>query len=607
MVRRLFFFGIPLYLVIIGVIVYVSMLNQEAEKVALQGPGKLGVVIRPEIPNVQFKDVTESAGIRFQHHSGAYGGHNLPEVMGPGVAFLDYDNDGDQDLLIVNSCNWPFHESSSGPGQPTHAFYENDGRGGYRDVTEKVGLNFSSYGMGACCGDIDNDGFIDLYITGYEGNFLLRNIEGQRFEDVTQQAGVRAFGLCTSTSFVDYDRDGRLDLFVCSYVLWSPKVESELDEFFKVTKRDFYRGPDNFMGQFCFLFRNCGGLKFEDVSDPAGIRLFDTFGRPRAKALGVAVCDYNNDGWPDIAVANDRVANFLFQNRKNGTFQDIAIDAGTSHDTVGRVRAGMGIAWADYRNNGSIGLLISNFTNEMCGLYLANRELPDRFVDVAMLDGIGADTRVPVSWGLFFFDYDLNGWLDIYITNGHLSLDYQEYHNIPYAQRPLLFWNSGPTGRGFFWNVSAEQAGLEIFRPIVGRGAAYADIDGDGDLDLMAVTNLGRAYLYRNEGSPGNHFLRLNLEGRESNRSAIGSMVRVRAGNMWQRREVTSGSSYLSQNELALTFGLGQAAQADQIEVTWPAGKKEVFNNVRADRTLHLVEGQGLTEDFAFSRPGSSH
>lgn len=608
MTKRLILFGAPFYAGLLALIIHISSVNRDAREVTqrLQMPDpKMRSTRRPVPPRVLFSEVAEASGIVFQHHNGAHGGFYLPEVMAPGAAFLDYDNDGDQDAVIVNSCNWAFHESSRGPGQPTHRVYENDGQGRFHDATADLGLAFSSYGMGVCCGDIDNDGFTDLFLAGIDGNFLLRNRDGKRFEDITDSAGVRGAGLCTSAAFLDYDRDGKLDLFVCRYVDWSPEIESQLDVFFKVAKRNFYRGPDNFSGRFCFLYHNRDGLHFEDVSGPAGIQVKDTFGRPRAKALGVAACDYNEDGWPDIAVANDRVANFLFRNLGDGRFRDVAIEAGTSHDIVGRVRAGMGIAWADYRNNGSLGLLITNFTNEACGLYLADRGMPEHFVDVAALDGIAADTRIPVSWGVCFFDYDLDGWQDLYITNGHLSLDYQEYHNIPYAQRALLFWNSGPTGRGYFWNVTSEESGPDLFLPLVGRGSAVADIDGDGDLDLLVTANIGKAKLYRNEVGREHHFFRLQLEGVESNRSAIGARVRARTGKFWQRREVTSGSSYLSQNELVLTLGLGRAAQVDELEIVWPLGRKERFLNVPGGRTWRLREGKGFDGDGPAAVPSA--
>ena len=542
---------------------------------------------------VAFVEVAKSSGLDFTHTNGAFGKHYLPETNGSGAAFLDYDNDGDQDVVLVNTGNWPFHESAKTPDQPTHAFFQNDGIGNFTDVTREVGLDFSSFGMGVCAGDIDNDGFIDIYIAGYNGNRLLRNDAGKRFVDVTEEAGVEAGGMCNGAAFLDYDRDGRLDLFVGQYFEWSLELEARLEAADKGRPRLLYRSPNQYDGGTCFLFHNRDGLHFEDVSAASGVQVKDARGEPTAKALGIATQDFNDDGWPDIAVANDQAPDFLFRNRGDGTFINIAGEAGTAADASGFSRSGMGVAWADYRNDGSIALVITNFSTQMAGLYLSPGENRKYFFDVATMAGIGSVTRPPVGWGVCFFDYDLDGWLDLYMVSGHLGPDYERLRGEPYAQAAQLFWNRGNSVPDrLYVELTAEHVGEDLFKPIVGRGAIHADIDGDGDLDLLATTNDHEPCLYRNEGGTGNHFLRVKLEGRESNRSAVGAKLRLRTGDLWQRREVATSSSYLSQNEMVQTFGLGKRTIADELVVAWPSGKKETFTAVKADQTLHLIEGR---------------
>jgi hypothetical protein len=564
-------------------------------------------------PIVRFTDITAAAGIGFRHTNGAFGQRLLPETLGSGVAFLDFDNDGRQDILLVNSCAWPGWEKRDRPA-PTLALYRNNGDGTFDDVTQQVGLDITMYGMGITVGDYDNDGWPDLFITGVGGNRLFHNVSGgtagRRFVDVTREAGVGGpagwpapptadflqhaapLNFSTSAAFLDYDGDGWLDLFVCNYVTWSPGQDLR-QPFQLLGLGRAYGPPAHFEGAHCFLYRNLGNGRFEDVSAKAGIQVTGRQGRPIGKALGVIVCDVDADGWPDIIVANDTVRNFFFHNKGDGTFEEIGRQTGIAY-ADSDARGAMGIDWGEFRA-GQFGLVIGNFANEPNTLLRLDNPRRLWFSDVALVEGIAGPSRSLLKFGAFFFDYDLDGRLDLLTCNGHLEPDIATVQSGQSYRQPMqLFWNTG--GRPCFEPVTAAEAGTDAFRPLVGRGCAFADINGDGLLDVVLTENGGPARLLRNEGGSGNHWLRLVLEGdgRHSNRSAIGARVTLAANGLVQHREVVSGRGYLSQSELPLTFGLGKAAGVDQVIIHWPGrnGGKTVLKDLAMDRVHHVRQAE---------------
>ena len=536
---------------------------------------------QPQLP-FRLTDVTASAGLRFRHYSGAFGGKFLPEALGSGCAFLDYDADGWQDILLVNGTDWPGHDS----GRPTLQLYRNNRNGTFSDVTHAAGLDAPGiYGMGVAVGDYNNDGFPDILITCVGQNRLFRNTGKGTFVDATKSSGLanrQAFS--TSALWFDYDRDGRLDLFVCNYVKWSPEhdVFCSLDG-----KHKSYCTPEAYRGQTCWLFHNRGDGTFEDVTATSGI--FDS----SSKSLGVALLDYDQDGWPDLIVANDTQPNKLYRNNRNGTFKEVAVDAGVAFSTDGKARAGMGVDTADFTNSGAQGIAITNFDNEMLGLYRPSGK--GAYDDVAIAAGVGAPTKSMLGFGCVFADFDLDGSLDLAIANGHIDDTVRNIRgNVGYAQPPQLFLNQG---KGMFRDATSE-AGPDFSQPKVGRGLAYADFDRDGDVDLLLTTNNGPAYLFRNDqrsnGQGANQSIRLRLVGTQSNRDAIGAVVRLESGGITQSRLVKSGCSYLSQSELPLTFGMGKKDQADRIVVQWPNGRTEEFRNVKAGKSYECTEGKGI-------------
>ena len=532
----------------------------------------------PGLPELSFRftDVTQAAGITAIHNNGAFGQKFLPETLGPGCAFLDYDRDGWQDILIVNGMDWPGHHRQ----RSTLALYRNNRNGTFTDVTRAAGLDFEFYGLGVAVGDYDNDGFPDIYLTGFGQNRLLSNTGRGTFVDATRKSGLgdRA-ALSTSALWFDYNRDGHLDLFVCNYVRWSP----ELDVFCSLDAKHHksYCTPQTYHGTTCWLFRNRGDGTFEDVTARAG--LLDT----SSKSLGVAMLDYDNDGWPDLVVANDTQPNKLYRNKRDGTFEEIAMNVGIAFSEDGKERGGMGVDAADYDNSGRQSILISNFDNEMLALYHA--AAGGTFSDISPRSEIGRATRRSLGFGCFFFDADLDGLLDLLVVNGHID---ETVRNLgaktEYAQRPQLFLQNGA---GHFQDVAPE-AGGGFANAKVGRGAAYGDFDNDGDLDVLITTNNGRAYLYRNDVGNGNRSLRLKLAGTKSNRDAIGARVEVQAGARTMSSMVKSGSSYLSQSELPLTFGMGRREKADRVTIHWPSGKVEEHKNLAAGRQWFVQEGQ---------------
>lgn len=523
---------------------------------------------------IRFEDVTAASGVRFTHHTGAVGNKWMPETMGSGCALVDVDNDGKLDVFLVDSTAWSDHGEK---GQSR--LYLNQGEWKFRDATAEYGIPGNLYGMGVTAGDYDNDGYTDLFLTALGNSRLLHNEGGKRFRDVTPASGIRTPGWPTSAAWIDYDRDGKLDLFVCHYVQWSPAT----DRWFSLdgTHKSYAR-PDTYPGEPCQLFHNEGGGRFRDVSAEAGIKL------PRSKALGVALCDIlDRDGWPDLAVSNDTVPNFLFHNQANGKFRDVAGQAGIAVAEGGSAKAGMGIDASDFDNRGQDAILITNFAGEQISLY--RRDSSGYYQDVAAQVGIGTASQRYVGFGALFLDLDLDGWQDIVVANGHIHDDVGRRSTSVTYEQPALVFRGTPEGR--FEDLSSASGALTT--PRVARGMAYGDLDGDGDLDLVITTNNGPAVLLRQAGAPQSHWLRLRLQGTHANRSAIGATVTVRAGDTVQTRMVRSGASYLSQSSLRLTVGLRAVKQADAVEVRWPGGAVESFGALAADREYDLVEGRG--------------
>ena len=555
--------------------------------------GALGQTGSGNGPGFRFVDVTEPAGIYFQHNSGAYGGKLLPETLGSGCAFLDYDRDGWQDILLINGMDWPGHESANHDSsnhktqRSTLRLYHNNGNGTFTDVTTRAGLDIELYGMGVAVGDYNNDGFPDILITCVGQNRLFKNTGKGAFTDVTDSSGLgKRQAMSTSALWFDFDRDGRLDLFVCNYVKWAPEhdVFCSLDG-----KHKSYCTPEAYRGETCWLFHNRGDGTFEDVTATSGI--FDS----SSKSLGVAMLDYDQDGWPDLLVANDTQPNKLYRNLRNGRFKDVAVEAGIAFSADGKARAGMGVDAADFDNSGAAGVAITNFDNEMIGLYRALGN--GTYEDIATQAGVGLPSKTTLGFGCMFLDANLDGMLDLIAANGHIDETVRNIRgNVGYAQPPQFFLN---TGKRTFRDVSSELG--EAFRqPKVGRGLACGDFDRDGDLDVLMTTNDGPAYLYRNDQVAGNRSIRFHLVGKQSNRDAIGAMVRIYYEGTTQSRLVKSGSSYLSQSELPITFGLGKRDEIERAVIQWPNGRTEEYKKLAAGKTYECVESEGITPGAGF-------
>ncbi len=546
---------------------------------------------------VQFLDVAKQVGIDFHHVNGARGKKYMPETVGSGVAFLDYDNDGWQDILIVNGKNWPGDK----PVHSTLHLYRNNGNGTFADATKAAGLAVEMFGMGVAVGDFDNDGYEDIFITAIGPDRLFRNTLGDQgrrgqpaFEDVTTRAGVQGTPMpgvelkwkwSASAAWVDYDMDGKLDLFVCQYVKWSPKLNPACGHNGILG----YCPPGNFEGSYCWLYHNEGGGHFRDVGKEMGIRAGSV-----GKSFGVVSADYNGDGWPDLVVTNDTWANYLFLNDGGKRFTEQGAISGVATGESGHFKAGMGIDTADWRNNGHFALLIGNFSGESLSLYETEGKLGGSllFNDNSHQTGIAEPSLTFLTFGLFFFDYDLDGWQDVFTANGHVDDVVSTYDSmVTFKERPLLYHNKG---EGSFAEVGVPSG---LTARIVGRGAACGDIDNDGDLDVALVNNGGQFLLYRNEGGNKNHWIRFRTEGTRSNRDGIGTLIRVRNNGVTQSQYVHSGGSFLSESQRQPTFGLGMHDHAETIEVLWPSGTIDHANSLQAGKQYLVTEGKGFRED----------
>jgi len=537
--------------------------------------------------SIRFTDVTAQVGIHFKYNSGAFGKKYLPETMGPGVCVIDYDNDGWPDILFVNSMDWPGHKT----GKSYPALYHNNKDGTFTDVTRQAGLAVEMYGLGCAVGDYDNDGHEDIYITAVGTSHLFHNLGNGKFMDVTAKAGVASPGFATSAVWLDYDNDGKLDLFVEHYVKWSLAT----DQYCSLTgKAKSYCTPEAYKGESSELFHNEGNGVFKNVTRRAGLE--DATG----KALGVALLDYDNDGWIDLMVTNDTQPNKLYRNNRNGTFTDDGLAAGVAFSEAGTARAGMGTDAADYDGSGRQSVVIGNFANQ--GMALYHNDGTGLFTDEASTNGIARMTMQSLTFATLFFDYDLDGRPDILAVNGHVADDISQLQpTIKYAEPAQLFRNEG---NHKFADVTA-QLGSALQQPIVGRGAAYLDYDNDGDLDLVIMDNRGNARLLRNDGGNQNDMLRVKLIGTKSNRDAIGAKVTAVTNTGEHLFEmVKSGSSYLSQSELPLTFGLGKPGTVKMVNlnIVWPSGRKESISNVKPDQSLIIEEGKAVIASHPIAR-----
>lgn len=546
--------------------------------------------------SVVFEDATDAAGIRFAHYSGALGKKFMPETVGSGCAVLDYNGDGWYDLFYVNGTDWP--GATSRPHYP--ALYRNRGDGTFEEVTRQAGLRLDVYGMGAAVGDYDNDGDPDLFLTCIGPNHLFRNDSNGRFTDVTANAGVEGdpvhpggvrWKWSSSAAWVDYDRDGHLDLFVENYVKWTPATDPRCGD----AGRKSYCPPTSFEGVPSLLYHNRGDGTFENVSEATGIS------NHVGKSFGIAVSDYNGDAWPDLAVSNDTMKNFLFLNIAGKRFEEKGLEAGVALSEAGVARAGMGIDAADWENNGRFGLLIGNFSRE--GLALYQNDGQGNFEDVSYKARIAEASLLSLTFGLFFFDYDLDGVQDVFAANGHIDdFVHMKDSMITYEQLPLLYRG---TGQSSFADVT-QASGPALAVKKVLRGCARGDIDNDGDLDIVSVWNNRRGELWRNQGGNANHWVGLLLRGAKSNRDGIGALIRLKAGNSRQMAYRRSGSSFLSEHDPRMVFGLGPHSKADEVEVTWPSGQVSRFQGIEAGRYYLATEGASALEEVLTGVPGRS-
>jgi hypothetical protein len=536
-------------------------------------------IITSQAPaNVQFTNVAAAAGLDFTHVNGASADRHLYEIMSGGGLFVDYNNDGWEDIFIVDGG------SLTDPAlnmRARHRLFRNRGNGSFEDVTSTSGIVHRGYGMGACAADYDNDGFTDLYITAVGPNALYRNNAGKGFTDVTRTAGVAGDSIFSaSCAFTDIDRDGDVDLFVVNYV--DARVDNNVFCGDAARKFRIYCHPLTFKPHHNVLYRNNGNGTFTDISREAGVL------DHRGNGLGVAVGDYDDDGWPDVFVANDSTPNFLFHNQR-GRFDEIALAAGVSVASDGMPRAGMGTDFGDVDGDGDLDLFVTNHELEAHTLFRnLGRGL---FEDATFPSGVGPATLPYVGFGAVFFDADNDSDLDLAIVNGHVMNSPSHIRpGATEAQRKLLLRNTG----GKLTEVG-KQSGAGFNIDTVGRALAAADIDNDGDLDLLVVNNGGAVDLLRNEGGTGNAAVTIRLVGSASNRDAIGARVTLTAGGSTQVREVKAGSSYLAQNDLRVHLGAGKATRIDRLEVRWPNGRSEVVDGAMVNQIVTVTEGKGIT------------
>ena len=554
------------------------------------------------MPLPTFRDVAAAAGLNFTHVSGASERKFLPEILGSGGVFFDFDDDGWVDVFLVDGGSIA---DPAAARRARHRLFRNRRNGTFEDVTSSSGIQHREYGMGTCAGDYDNDGLIDLYITNVGPDLLYRNAGQGRFTQVPNAGGAETAMWSTSCAFLDFDRDGDLDLFVTNYVDIRLTTSAEATA---VKKPDSTAGQarDPFCGNagpppipdYCHplvyaplrsvLFRNTGN-KFQDISEQSGV------GKFRGNGLGVAVTDVDDDGWPDVFVANDAMPNFLFHNNGNGTFTETGSLAGVAVTAGGNAKAGMGTAFADFSGNGRPGLIVTNHETEMHSLFV---NVDGRlFSDITVRSGVGPATRSYVGFGVVFFDYDNDTDLDIAIANGHVLANVARLRaGASYAQRNLLLRNNGER-----FQDMKEQAGPGFLPEMVSRGLASADIDNDGDLDLLVTNNNAAPNLLLNEGGSANALI-VRTIGTGSNRSAIGTRLVLTTGQRRQIRDVQSGSSYLVQNDLRAHFGLGQAKQSERLEIRWPGGMTEVVENLPANHVITVREGKGIVSRVPFRR-----
>ncbi len=548
------------------------------------GAGSEEPSVQPGMP-VRLVDVAQEAGVMLVNISGGPRKNYLLDVAGNGAAFFDYDNDNDMDLLVVNGST--FGNFRRG-GDPMVTLYRNSGDGKFSDVTNRSGLNKKGWGQGVCVADYDNDGYQDFYITGYGSNALFRNQGNGTFDDVTEQAGVADGRWSTSCAFGDYDRDGHVDLYVANYVFLNEEitpVRGTADPICKYMGKDVMCGPRGLPGQPDTLYRNSGDGTFTNVTESAGIR------DPGYYGLGVIFSDLDNDGWLDIYVANDSNPNFLFRNNRDGTFSEMALEAGVALSEEGLEQAGMGLAVGDYNNDGSFDIFVTNFSQDTNTLY--QNEGEGLFGVMTYLAGLGVPSLPYLAWGTGFVDLDNDGFLDIFIANGHIYSEIDQFALGSTFRQPNQLYRN--LGNGRFIEVT-EQVGGSLLVKQSSRGVAFGDYDNDGDLDIL-ITNLDeRPVLLRTDSTNHNHWITLRLVGTKSNRDAIGARVAVQLGDRVLTAEVRSGGSYLSHNDSRIHFGLGDETRIQRLEVRWPSGLVETFGDLSADRFFLVREGQGVTE-----------